>query len=168
MRIRELVPGEEATLRDVFLSSVHQLARGDYTDEQINAWAPVTYDSKKWHEKIATMRPFVAVVGSRVAGYADLQPSGHIDHFFVSGEFARRGVGSALMRHLHAVAEERGLSELSADVSLAAERFFVRHGFAVNIRQSVSVMGVALSNARMVKVLLPGSSCRTNPLRGSA
>ena len=44
MQIRDYMPGEEAILRDVFLSSVHQLARPYYTDEQINAWAPAAYD----------------------------------------------------------------------------------------------------------------------------
>ncbi|MGY0620261.1 GNAT family N-acetyltransferase [Lysobacter sp. A378] len=162
MLIREYIPGEEAILREVFLSSVHQLARTYYTPEQINAWAPATYDRNKWREKIATIRPFVAVVGSRVAGYADLQASGYIDHFFVSGEFSHRGVGSGLMRHIHDVAEERGLPKLIADVSLAAEEFFTWHGFVVNTRQSVAVMGVALSNAHMVKELLPNNSFKPN------
>lgn len=151
MHIREYMPGEEAILRDVFLSSVHQLARAYYTDEQINAWAPAIYDRDKWREKMATNRPFVAVVGGRVAGYADVQASGHIDHFFVSPEFARRGVGSGLMRHIHDVAKQRGLTRLCADVSLAAEEFFTRHGFMVHGRQSVQIRGMALSNAHMVK-----------------
>ena len=166
--IREFIPGEEAGLRDVFLSSVHHLAQDYYTTEQINAWAPATYDSERWREKIATIRPFVAVLDTRIAGYADLQASGYIDHFFVSGDFARRGVGSALMAHIHAVAEERGSHELSAHVSLAAEGFFASHGFAVKARQSVPIMGVTLSNAHMVKELLPNSSFKPNPLRGSA
>src|SRR5690606_35285308 len=106
MLIREFIPGEEAILRDVFMSSVHHLAQGYYTTEQISAWAPATYDRERWREKIATIRPFVAVVDTQIAGYADLQASGYIDHFFVSGDFARRGVGSALMRHVHSVAEE--------------------------------------------------------------
>jgi len=168
MLIREYIPGEEAILRDVFLLSVHQLARAHYTREQINAWAPAIYDRDRWHEKIAAIRPFVAVVGSRVAGYADLQASGYIDHFFVSGEFARRGVGSGLMRHIHDVAEDRGLSNLSANVSLAAEGFFTWHGFVVHVRQSVAVMDVTLSNAHMVKELLPNNSFKPKPLRGSA
>lgn len=151
MHIREYMTGEEVILRDVLQSSVHQLARPYYTDEQIDAWAPATYDRDKWCEKLAANRPFVAVVGSRVAGYADLQATGHIDHFFVSPQFARRGVGSGLMRHIHDVARERGVTRLSADVSLAAEAFFTRHGFVVERRQSVPVRGVVLSNAHMVK-----------------
>lgn len=137
------------------MSSVHQLGAGYYTREQLNAWAPAAYDRGKWQEKIAIIRPYVAVVDGRIAGYADLQASGYIDHFFVSGAWARRGVGSALMRHIHEVAHARGLPELSAQVSLSAEAFFARHGFAVRMRQSVPVLGVALDNAQMAKKLRP-------------
>ncbi|HEY9541189.1 MAG TPA: GNAT family N-acetyltransferase, partial [Luteimonas sp.] len=89
-----------------------------------------------------------------VAGYADLQDSGYIDHFFVSGDFPARGVGSALMQHVHGVALERGLRKLSAQVSLSAEGFFARHGFLVDERQTVVVAGVPLENSRMSKWLM--------------
>src|SRR3546814_9457035 len=41
MLIRNFIPGEETELRRVFMSSVHELARGFYTPEQLDAWAPV-------------------------------------------------------------------------------------------------------------------------------
>ena len=50
-----------------------------------------TFDSNK-------TKPFVAEIEGQIVGYADLQEDGYIDHFFVSGSMARRGVGSALMR----------------------------------------------------------------------
>src|SRR3546814_6462359 len=86
--------------------------------------------------------------------YDDLQDSGYIDHFFVSGDFPARGVGSALMQHVHGVALERGLRKLSAQVSLSAEGFFARHGFLVDERQTVVVAGVPLENSRMSKWLM--------------
>src|SRR3546814_7058223 len=88
----------------------------------------LVHDKQDWANRIAALRPFVATIEDRVAGYADLQDSGYIDHFFVSGDFPARGVGSALMQHVHGVALERGLRKLSAQVSLSAEGFFARHG----------------------------------------
>src|SRR3546814_9315177 len=84
MLIRYFIPGEETELRRVFMSSVHGLARGFYTPEQLDAWAPVVHDKQDWANRIAALRPFVATIEDRVAGYADLQDSGYIDHFFVS------------------------------------------------------------------------------------
>lgn len=153
MRIRDFIQGEESVLHAVFYSSVHELARGEYERVQLEAWAPRLYDATKWGERIRKNRPFVAEIGGTVAGFADLQVSGHIDLFFVSAQFAGRGVGGALMEHIHRVARRRRISALTADVSLTAEPFFARYGFVVERRKVVVVNGVPLRNARMRKNL---------------
>lgn len=158
MFIRDFIPGEQAELRQIFMSSVHEIACNFYRRDQIDAWAPQAYDERKWAERISLLRPFVAVVDDRVAGYADLQDSGYIDHFFVSGQFSRRGVGSALMGHILQVAAQREVPELSAHVSLAAEPFFAKHGFSIVRRQAVTVGGVSMSNSLMIKQLLTNKS----------
>ena len=168
MLIRNFIPGEETELRRVFMSSVHTLACDFYTKEQLNAWAPAAYDKQKWISKLTALRPFVATIEGRVAGYADLQESGYIDHFFVSGDSSGRGIGSALIQHIHEVAAERELSQLSALVSLSAEAFFTKHGFLVDERQTVVVIGIPVANSRMSKALLVNNSFKPNPLRGSA
>jgi putative acetyltransferase len=89
-----------------------------------------------------------------MAGYADLQESGYIDHFFVAGPFASRGVGTALMEHLHLVAQKRHILELSSDVSLTAEPFFAKYGFVVEARNSIVVRGVTMFNTRVCKQLV--------------
>ena len=51
------------------------------------------------------------------------------------------------------VAEVAGSAAGFADVSLTAEPFFARHGFAVEARQQVERHGVVLRNTRMAKLL---------------
>ncbi|MGY0558507.1 MULTISPECIES: GNAT family N-acetyltransferase [unclassified Lysobacter] len=167
MLIRDFIPGEEMELRRVFMSSVHTLACDFYTKEQLDAWAPAAYDQQKWISKITALRPFVATIEGRVVGYADLQASGYIDHFFVSGDSSGRGIGSALIQHVHEVAAERELSQLSALVSLSAEGFFTKHGFLVDERQTVVVTGIPIANSRMSKALPANSSFKPNPRRES-
>lgn len=98
---------------------------------------------------------FVAELGSEVADFADLQDSSYIDHFFVAPVFAGHGVAKALMAHIDQSAESHSISALIADVSLTAEPFFSRSGFAVEARQQVERQGVVLCNARMRKALAP-------------
>src|SRR3546814_187979 len=64
MLIRNFIPGEETELRRVFMSSVHELARGFYTPEQLDAWAPVVHDKQDWADRIAALRPFVATINN--------------------------------------------------------------------------------------------------------
>ena len=153
MFIRDFRLGEEAELRAVFFSSVHELTLQEYSLEQIEAWAPWTYNTNQWVEKIHAIQPFVAEINGRIAGYADLQPSGYIDHFYVAAPFAGRGVGSALMDHIHQIARKRQIAELWANVSLTAEPFFANHGFIAEARNSIVIRGVTLSNTRMRKRL---------------
>lgn len=153
LRIRSYQPGDAPALRRVFESSVHTLAARDYRPAQLAAWAPHDHDAARWAERMQHIRPFVAERGGTMAGFADVQPSGHIDMFFVSGDHAGRGVATALMAHLHAVAQAQGIAALHANVSLRAERFFLASGFAIEMRQEVERAGVILRNARMRKVL---------------
>lgn len=157
MLIRPCAPGEELALLAVFQSSVRGLAARDYTLEQIDAWSPSKPDPalcEEWITRIRSNHPWVAEVDGRLAGFADLQPSGYIDQFFVGAGFAGRGIGAALMRHLHELARAQGIATLSAHVSLTAQPFFRRFGFVVEREQEPVVRGIALRNALMCKRLV--------------
>ena len=154
--IRSFRPGEAPALRSVFHAAVHRLARSHYRAEQLAAWAPAEHDAAQWAARMQANQPFVAEAdGGAIAGFADLQPSGYIDMFFVAPAFARQGVGRALMAHLHALAVQQGLPQLWAHVSLAAEPFFAAQGFVVEERQQVERAGQMLRNARMARALTP-------------
>lgn len=149
MNIRPYRIGEEAALRAVFFDSVHQLANANYPEEQLWAWAPQDYDEVQWRQRIERVNPFVAEIDGDVAAFADLQPDGYIDLFFVSPHFARRGVGRALMNHLLTTARQRNIQHLHSNVSLTAEPFFANFGFVVITRNDIPIRGQVLRNASM-------------------
>ncbi|MFL5306385.1 MAG: GNAT family acetyltransferase [Polyangia bacterium] len=155
LTVREFRDGDEGALYAVFHSAVHGVAVRDYTPEQLAAWAPDLAELTPCTEKIRALRPFVVEDDGRIVGYADLQPSGYIDHFYVAGADARHGVGRALIQRIHARAAELQLTQLFADVSVTAEGFFERFGFRVVERKLAEVRGARLPNARMVKDLAP-------------
>ncbi|MFJ2989593.1 GNAT family N-acetyltransferase [Collimonas sp. NPDC087041] len=153
MEIRRFKIGDEAALFRVFFSAIHGIASRDYTPDQIEAWAPSDLDPKLWVSRVRGIRPFVAEADGEIVGYADVQPSGYIDHFFVSGDHARQGIGSLLMRRIHQEAKLLGVDELTSQVSKTAEPFFVLHGFHVVERRFPICSGVTLQNALMRKTL---------------
>lgn len=153
VHIRAFRVDDAPALLDVFQSSVRQLAADDYDAAQIDAWAPADMDPDCWAHRMRALRPWIAERDGRIAGYADLQGDGLIDHFFVAGPHGRQGVGRALMSHLLSEGKRMALVELKADVSLAAEPFFMRFGFSIRQRQQVVRQGVVLANARMVLAL---------------
>jgi putative acetyltransferase len=153
MLVRAFKKGDEPALQAVFHSAVHTSAAKEYTVEQLDAWAPHRPDWEAWTARMQALQPLVIEVGGRIVGYADLQTSGHIDHFYVSGSHARRGMGRLLMESLHARAAELGLGRLFSDVSRTAEPFFRSFGFRVVEPKNVVIGQVSLPHARMEKTL---------------
>jgi putative acetyltransferase len=153
VRIRQFHRGDELALREVFYSAIHDVASSDYTAEQIAAWAPTSYDHDQWVERMRAIAPFVVEESGRIVAYADLQPTGYIDHFFVSGAVARRGVGALLMNHILDAANAQQIAVLTADVSRTALPFFRRFGFVVVEEHARSVRGVVVPNTSMKKIL---------------
>lgn len=160
MRVRACHAGEEPALLAIFRAAVRTTAAGDYGAEQIEAWSPAHWSPaqcERWIERVRALRPFVAEVDGVVAGYADLQDDGLIDHFYVSPDFARRGVGAALMSHALAQARERGLRSVHSHVSRTAQPFFARYGFETVAQRRPEVRGVEVPNAEMRLTLDAGA-----------
>jgi putative acetyltransferase len=154
--IRPFGHEDAAALAELFGASVRSLAGGDYTPAQIRAWASAIPDLERFAAQCAAKMTRVAVCDSRIAGFADLEPDGHVDMLYVHPDFGRRGVALALLVHLESVAGERGLRRLHTEASLTARPVFERRGFEVLARQTVTVGGEELTNYRMAKRLGPG------------
>lgn len=153
MHLRHFRVGDEPALYGIYFSAVHRIATRDYNHEQVNAWAPVEHDEELWMNRMRAIRPFIVELDSEIVGYADLQHSGYINHFFVSGFKPRIGIGRLLMDRILQEADLLRLAELTADVSKTAEPFFARYGFRVVERRSPVRRGVVLDNALMRKPL---------------
>jgi len=149
VHIRPYREGEEPALFGIYCSAIHLVACQNYTPEQLQAWAPRDFDPELWRRRIRGIGPFVAESNGQIVGYADLQPNGYIDHFFVCGTRSREGIGSQLMRHLLDRAQALGISELSSDVSRTAQPFYERFGFMVVERRYPEISGVVVPNALM-------------------
>jgi len=149
IQIRTFQPGDELPLLAVFRSSVRQIAAADYTPEQLNAWAPEKLDREVWKNRITANRPFVAELDGRIVGFADVQPTGSVDTFFVAGDAPRRGIGRALMERIFLEAAEQGIVELTSHVSLTAQPFFAKFGFEVVEHRLRELRGQVLPYALM-------------------
>jgi putative acetyltransferase len=153
MIIREFRVDDEMALHAVYLSAIHEIAINDYTLEQINAWAPHSINTDLWANRMRGISPFVVEAEGKAVAYADLQPNGYIDHFFVSRPVARKGVGTALMNYIHEVADAKKIEALSSNVSRTAQPFFRRFGFVIIEQRSPKIRGVIVPNAFMNKTL---------------
>jgi putative acetyltransferase len=149
--IRRYVEGEESSLFDIYFTAIHLVASRDYTPEQVQAWAPRDLNEDLWARKMREINPFVADLNGELVGYADVQSSGYIDHFFVSGKHPRRGIGSLLMEKILVEAASVGIPLLSSNVSRTAQPFFQRFGFVIAEKRNPEIRGVVVPNALMCR-----------------
>lgn len=148
--IRDYQPSDLDTLLSVFHDSVHELGRDDYTEKQLEAWAPSAPDREAWSERLSHGRTFVAERKGQVAGFTRIENSGYVDLLYVSPNQSGQGIGMELLRHATAVLAEEGATRVWAHASHTARPVFERAGFHAIARQGVTRQGVALEHWSMV------------------
>ena len=153
MRIRQYEHTDALELWQLFFETIRRVNSQDYTPAQVEAWAPRKYDEWRWQQRMQRLSPYVCIRDDRIAGYADLQDSGLINHFFVRHDCQRQGVGHNLYQFIEQEAWDRNIWTLVANVSLTARSFFEAMGFDVVAEQEVTVGTERLNNLRMKKQL---------------
>ncbi len=151
--VRDYRPADAPALLALFRAAIRRTAAGDYNAEQVRAWGSDDIDPAGWAARFEGRFVRVAEAAGTPAGFAELEPDGHIDRVYVSPDHPRRGVGRALLRELVAEAERRGLARLRVEVSLTARPFFEAAGFVVITPQVVACRGSQLVNYRMERVV---------------
>ena len=147
MQYRTYRPSDCAALAALFRQTVYQRNLRDYTPAQCQAWAPEELDLDAWNANFLANETLVAVSGQQFAGFADIDPTGYLDHLFVHPDFQRQGVATALRDQL-----ERRFDVITTHASITARPFFLQRGYTVRCRQEVCRRGQWLTRFEMVKV----------------
>ncbi len=151
--IRPYAPEDCPAVVALFSRAVHQLGRRDYSEAQVRAWAPGTPDLGRWATLLGERETWTAWIGQRLAGFADLEADGHLDHLYVDPDFERRGVARALYEQVVEAAQRKGLARLYTEASITALPAFNRFGFCTIEGQIVHVRGQEFLNFRMARRL---------------
>jgi predicted GNAT family N-acyltransferase len=87
----------------------------------------------EWDEDDAVSRHFLAEDGAgHPIATARLLPDGHIGRMAVLEFWRRRGIGTAMMRHVLATAREAGLGSVELAAQTHALKFYERFGFVAH------------------------------------
>ncbi len=151
MYIRLYHPDDLNATIVLFLRSIREIAARNYSNAQTNAWAQV--DRKQWALRRVNSPTWVAVIDETIAGFADLEPDGHIDMMYVHPDYQHRGVARALLRQIEEAAHNQGILRIFTEASITARPFFEKHGFRIITQQVVEVRGQELMNYPMDKSL---------------
>ena len=151
--LRPYVPADARRCAEIFRASIEELAAEDYDADQREAWASRADDEEAFGARLADALTLLAVIDGAIAGFASLKGGDEIDMLFVDPEFARQGVGRALVDALTRLAGARGAKRLTAEASDVARPLFERQGFTAQKRNLVRKGDQWLANTTMTKPL---------------
>jgi putative acetyltransferase len=153
--IRKYADQDLPLITTLFTETVRWVNSRDYSTEQIEAWAPQETEPARWRERLAGLLIIIAEVNGQLAGFCGYDGMGQIDFLYVDHRFQRRGVATALYRHVETEMRALKIGRLFTEASITARPFFERMGFAVIRKQSVQIRGITLRNYAMEKRLVP-------------
>ena len=153
MEVRRYDPTDLPEIYRLFYDTVHQVNRADYSQGQVDAWAPQEMDQARWEASLAAHETWVAWSGGRIAGFGDLGENGYLDRLYVQKDFLRQGVASAILRQLEQSARQQGCRRVYTEASVTARPFFAHWGYRVVKKQEKPLRGQVFINFVMEKIL---------------
>ena len=151
--LRKYNPADCTEIMQLFYDTVHTVNAADYTQKQLEAWAPAKADITRWGNRLWQDYALVAESGGVIVGIGTWKGSGYFDLLYVHKSYQRRGVASLLADAIESYARTQNSVRLTVDASVTARPFFEKRGFALLQKQAVSVRGQMLTNYRMEKIL---------------
>lgn len=142
MRIRACRTEDCAELTQLFYDTVHTVNAGDYTQEQLNAWAPAQPDLVRWDGSLRAHYSLVAVQDGQIVGFGDMDGTGYLDRLYVHRDWQGRGIATRLCDEL----ESRVPGRILVHASITARPFFEKRGYRLIRAQQVECRGVLLTN----------------------
>jgi putative acetyltransferase len=135
--ISQASPEDAAAIWELQRESVFALAASAYPREVLDEWAPGA-----GQERIETLKRgieggstsvLIASINEQMAGFAIIDIKiGELRSLFVHPNFAKIGVGSALLRASEALAIKAGRTEVTLDASVNAKSFYLKHGYILS------------------------------------
>lgn len=153
IEIRDYKEKDAPEIVRLFYETVRSVNRADYSQEQVEAWAPEIPDAALWHRRMSARKTLVAEEGGEIVGFVELEEDGHLDMFYLRGDAVGHGVGKFLYRAVEREARSLDLERIFTEASITAHPFFLRQGFRVVREQTVWRCGVGLTNFVMEKSL---------------
>lgn len=155
MRIRNYLARDAEAIGDLYERSVREIAKLDYSAQQIDAWAGRRLSAARCEELMGDGRwRFVAVDHEdKLLAFIDLERDGHIDFLYRDPQATGIGIASSLYDHVEALGRQYGIERLYSEASEAAKRFFLKKGFVVLHRRDFEIDGTPIHNYAVEKRL---------------
>lgn len=153
IHIRPLAADDYWAVARIFFYAVHDGTKAAYSYPQRLAWGGETIDLDHWKARLASLSGYLAEVDGEPVGFLTIDQTGYVDLAFVLPSASGKGIGGALLAAAEQSARAQGARDLTAEASLIAYPFFLKHGWHALEAEYVERNGVVLQRYRMQKAL---------------
>jgi len=152
--IRKASLADVEAIRNLFYETVLAVDKTQYTQVQLQKWAAVYADENKWQQKLLNDYYLVATNNTnKIIGFCSLKNNGCIDMLYTHPTHQNQGVAQTLLYAIYDVADEKHITKLYTNTSLAATPFFEKYGFIVQHVADKNLDGVCFAQIVMDKRL---------------
>lgn len=152
-QIRSYNDSDALPLLKLFCETIHIVNSKDYSPEQVQIWGNFDKKKERWKESFQNKDVFICESNNEIVGFCELEPTGHIDRFYIAHTHIGKGVGKILFQALKEKAHALNLSTLTVEASITARPFFEKMGFSLVQKQIVKIDDIAFTNFLMSRVL---------------
>lgn len=152
--LRRARPEDMSEIHDLFVGTIQQTCRDDYTPPQISAWVASVENTHRWQTALARQYFLVAEIEKEIVGFGSLKDRNYVDFMFVHQYYQRQGIAEQLYQALEHEARRGESRYLLSDVSKTARPFFEKQGFRIERENQHLIREVEITNYRMKKELL--------------
>jgi putative acetyltransferase len=110
VRIRAYEADDACAIARLFYETVRCVNQADYSEEQVEAWAPAVPNKQAWQARMSEpdRRTLVAEEDDEVVGFAEVEDDGHLDMLYLRWDAVGRGVGRRLYEAVEGAARASG------------------------------------------------------------
>ncbi len=137
----------------LFYNTVHTVNKKDYTQGQLNAWAPADLDFERWNKVLSQNYTIIVESEDVIVGFGDIDTTGYFDHLFVHKDFQGQGIAKLITTQIEKYALNTNIRRITVAASITAKPFFENYGYTVVKEQRVERNGQVLTNFLMEKLL---------------
>ena len=141
-------------VQELFFNTVHSINSVDYTESQLDAWAPKDMDLHTWNDRLLRNNyAITAKLNDIIVGIGTADDTGYFDLLYVHRDYQRMGIATLIADDIEKYFSNKDIQVISTDASVTAKPFFEKRGYSVQKEQSVESRGQYLTNYKMKKKL---------------
>jgi GNAT superfamily N-acetyltransferase len=152
----EILKANTSDIKDIttlFQNTIEAVNSKDYSPPEIDDWASWSCAKDRWAKIIEEQFVVKALIDNIIVGFGSVAKDGYIDFLFTHKDFQNKGIASAMICKIEALARRSGQIRTYTDASISARKFFEGKGYVLDYEWYKKSRNLALLSNRMHKMI---------------